>query len=55
LPRGDQLRLVQLILADLLRQEETGPTDSFPIWSPYGCDEAAGVLQQLLEQARAQG
>ena len=54
LPRGDQLRLVQLVLADLIRQEDAGSTDPYQIWSPYGCDDAAAALQQLLQKSKAQ-
>lgn len=52
LPRRDRLRLVQLLVADLAREEGISLEENitpFPIWSPYNAYEAAAVLQEALE------
>jgi hypothetical protein len=52
LPRPDKLRVIQFLVADLSRQEgiELEAGAAYPIWTPFGADEAARTLMQLLEQ-----
>ena len=53
LPRGDKLRVVQFLVGELAREEESLPfaaNAAYPIWSPHDAFEAAAVLQDMLEQ-----
>jgi hypothetical protein len=53
LPRGEKLRVVQFLVGELAREEESPPfaaNASYPIWSPHEAFEAATVLQDMLEQ-----
>ncbi len=54
LSRGEKLRLAQLLIVDLARDEgvpllEAG--QSYAIWSPYDAYQAADALLAALEQA----
>lgn len=56
LPRADKLRLVQLLVVDLAREEgvllvEVGTP--YPVWTPYHAYEAAAVMLQALDAERA--
>lgn len=53
LPRADKLRLVQLLVVDLARDEgvplvEVGTP--YPIWTPYHAFDAAAVLLRTLDE-----
>jgi hypothetical protein len=56
LPRDDKLRVIQLLVSDLTRQEgvELMLQDgaSYPIWTPLEAYGAAQTLHELLEQDR---
>jgi hypothetical protein len=51
LPRGDKLKVMQFLIAELARDEE--PTLQagavYPLWSPLNSHEASHKLSQLLE------
>ena len=52
LPRADKMRLIQLLVVDLAREEgvplvEVGTP--YPIWSPYDAYGAATTLLKLLD------
>jgi hypothetical protein len=54
LSRGDKLRLIQLLAAELAQAEEPIPLEagkSYPLWSPDQAYEAADALSQALEVA----
>lgn len=56
LPRGDKLRLIQLLAAELIQDEcEIACWDkqSVPIWSPFDAYEGAATLQNVLDQDKA--
>ena len=56
LPRADKLRVIQLLAAELAREEgmDVIPVGaSCPIWSPFDAFDAANSLMHLLEQERA--
>jgi hypothetical protein len=53
LSRADKLRVIQLLAADLAREESSEPFSSgafCPVWSPFDAFDAARILMQLLEQ-----
>jgi hypothetical protein len=55
LPRPDKLRLAQLLIVELAREEgvtllEAGRT--YPIWSPFDAYSAGAGLMQALEEAK---
>ena len=57
LSRADKLRLIQLLVADLAREEEVAPVEvgaSYPLWTPHHAFEAADVLLRELEAAGAE-
>jgi hypothetical protein len=56
LPRAEKLRLVQLLVVDLAREEgvplvEVGTP--YPVWTPYHAHDAAAVMLQALDAERA--
>ena len=56
LPRADKLQVIQVLAADLAREEAAAliPAGaSCPIWSPFEAFDAARVLMDLLEKERA--
>jgi hypothetical protein len=56
LPRADKLRLVQLLIVDIAREEGVPmaePGIPFPVWSPYNAFDAAIALQKALENEGA--
>jgi hypothetical protein len=56
LPRADKLRLVQLLVIDLAREEGVSLFEAgapYPVWTPYHAYDAAGVLLQALDAERA--
>ncbi len=53
LPRGDKLRLIQLLAADVAREEGIAldlADKTVPIWSPYDAFDGAATLLQVLEE-----
>ncbi len=53
LPRPEKWRLVQLMVADLAREEETSSIEAgaaYPIWSPYQAFDAAETLLKALDE-----
>ncbi len=52
LPHADKLRLVQLLIADIAREDGVPHVEAgnrLPIWSPYSAFDAAATLQKALE------
>jgi hypothetical protein len=52
LSRAEKLRVVQYLVSELVRDEDTGllmPDKSYPVWSPYDAHEAADTLLKALE------
>jgi hypothetical protein len=53
LPRPEKWRLVQLMVADLAREEELSPIETggaYPIWSPHDAFDAANAMLKVLEE-----
>jgi len=53
LPRAEKWRLIQLLVADLAREENVIPIEGgrlYPVWSPHDAFEAAGVLLKALDE-----
>ena len=53
LPRPEKWRLVQLMVADLAREEESPSIEAgaaYPIWSPYQAFDAAETLLKALDE-----
>jgi hypothetical protein len=51
LPRPEKWRLIQLLVADLAREEgmpEVEPGHPYPIWSPYHAFDAADAMLKAL-------
>jgi hypothetical protein len=51
LPRSEKWRLIQLMVADLAREEDAIPIEdgqAYPIWSPHDAFEAAETLLKAL-------
>jgi hypothetical protein len=56
LPRADKLWVIQMMAAEVAREED--PTlpksgQEYPIWSPYDAYKGAATLMQALEQEKA--
>ncbi len=52
LPRADKLRLIQLLAADVARDEGIAldmANKTIPIWSPHDSFQGAATLLQLLD------
>ncbi len=54
LPRGDKLRLIQLLAADVASEDgiAADPDTSYPIWSPHEAFGGAATLLRVLEQEK---
>lgn len=53
LPRADKLRLIQLLVVELAREEGIPLVDlgaSYPIWSPHDAFDAAAVMLRALDE-----
>ena len=51
LPRPEKWRLIQLLVADLAREEEMSPIEAgkdYPVWSPYHAFDAADAMLKAL-------
>jgi hypothetical protein len=58
LPRSEKFRLVQLLVAELAREDMAsilGGETTWPIWTPPPAVEAAEGLLRALEEGRAKG
>jgi hypothetical protein len=56
LPRADKLRAIQVLAADVAREEGDmlAPSDAaYSSWSPYGAFEGAATLMRLLDEEQA--
>ncbi len=56
LPRADKLRAIQVLAADVAREEGDMLASSdaaHPIWSPYDAFEGAATLMRLLDEEQA--
>lgn len=56
LSRSDKFYIIQLLISELAQQETDliKPEQAYPVWSPYGADEAANTMLQALQAAKAQ-
>jgi hypothetical protein len=57
LPRGEKLRLVQLLVAELARDEGICVLQEgaqYPVWTPYQAFDAAQALLEALKGERTQ-
>jgi hypothetical protein len=56
LSRSDKFYIMQLLISELAQQETDliKPEQAYPIWSPYGADEAADTMLKVLQSAQAQ-
>jgi len=52
LNRADKLRLMQFLVSELAKEENTllNIGESYPIWSPYNSFEAANILLDALKE-----
>ena len=56
LPRTDKLWVIQMMAAEVAREEDSGQPKAgteFPIWSPFDAFEGAATLMRVLEQEKA--
>jgi hypothetical protein len=56
LPRAEKLRAIQLLAADVAREEGDevmASEGSYPIWSPYDAFEGAATLMRVLDEEHA--
>jgi hypothetical protein len=58
LPRADKLRLIQMMVVDLAREEgvpliEVGTP--YPVWSPHHAFEAAAAMLKALDEEGTRG
>jgi hypothetical protein len=56
LARSEKLRLIQLLAADVAREEGMGfaePDKEYPLWSPHNAFEGAATLLKALEEDKA--
>ena len=53
LDRADKLRVIQLLIQELAKEEGALLSDnSYPIWSPFASFEAADILIEALNEER---
>ena len=53
LPRAEKLRAIQLLAADVAREEGDegiASEGTYPIWSPYDAFEGAATLMRVLDE-----
>ena len=56
LPRGDKLRLIQLLAADVASEDGITSADAettYPVWSPHEAFDGAATLLRVLEEEKA--
>ncbi|MCT7955064.1 hypothetical protein [Laspinema palackyanum] len=56
LSRSDQFYIMQILLSELAQQEThlIKSEQSYPVWSPYGADEAADTMFKVLQASKSQ-
>jgi hypothetical protein len=56
LSRSDKFYIMQFLISELAQQETEliKPEQAYPVWSPYGADEAADTMLKVLQAAKAQ-
>ncbi|OUC13787.1 MAG: hypothetical protein B0A82_15950 [Alkalinema sp. CACIAM 70d] len=56
LSRSDKFHIMQLLISELAQQETDliEPDQAYPVWSPYGADEAAATMLKVLQSANTQ-
>ena len=57
LPRNDKLQVIQMLAADVAREEGVEPLDAnrqYPVWSPFNAHDGAETLLRVLDQEAAQ-
>ncbi len=56
LSRSDKLYIMQLLISELAQQETEliKPEQAYPVWSPYGADEAADTMLKVLQADKTQ-
>jgi hypothetical protein len=55
LPRNDKLWVIQMMAAEVAREEDAGLPEAareYPIWSPFDAFEGAATLMRVLEQEK---
>jgi hypothetical protein len=56
LPRSDKLRVIQMMAAEVVREEDAGflkAGQEYPIWSPFDAFEGAAALMSALQEEKA--
>lgn len=55
LSRSDKFYIMQLLISELAQQETDliKSEQAYPVWSPYGADEAADTMLRVLQSAKA--
>lgn len=56
LPRADKLRVIQMLAADIAREEGVdvpSADTSYPIWSPYDAFQGSATLLRVLDEEPA--
>ncbi|MCY2988973.1 MAG: hypothetical protein NTY19_14045 [Planctomycetota bacterium] len=56
LPRAEKLRAIQVLAADVAREdgdEGIASEGAYPIWSPYDAFEGAATLMRVLDEEAA--
>lgn len=56
LSRSGKFYIMQLLISELAQQETDliKPENAYPVWSPYGADEAADTMLKVLQSAKVQ-
>ncbi len=56
LSRSDQFYIMQILLSELAQQETSliQSEQSYPVWSPYGANEAADTMLKVLQESKSQ-
>lgn len=56
LSRSDKFYIMQFLISELAQQEPEliKPEQAYPVWSPYGADEAADTMLEALQATKAQ-
>ncbi|MCT7969941.1 hypothetical protein NG799_26875 [Laspinema sp. D1] len=56
LSRSDQFYIMPILLSELAQQETSliQSEQSYPVWSPYGANEAADTLLKVLQESQSQ-
>lgn len=51
LNRADKLQAIQVLLSELAKEEgiQLSPNSDYPIWSPFGANDAADTLLKMLD------